>query len=338
MHLNKIIVHELNKEINVIGASCNHSNALLPIDYKSIHLINKLDEKYRVTNVSNGVFDNRPEAIFPTNFRNLIANYDDNTFISFTIDSTNLLKEQIKNINPAKGGYFVFADYNKNGNHLFGVFLIRNTEGILFEKNIARSSFLINQTTHIDLERLAMACRINVQRFSSNDGKYLSFMKHKIPDISDYFINWIAATEIESSTVYTEELYRITPLLPRPSNMDGSEMSLDDFRKNIYDYMLTQPEGNINMNNMSRHFYNDEGIIVNFIEENNITIDTEFKIDRRKAKKFVRIDINADGIQLRFTRGEYSTLVRIDETNRNRIIIESEKFADKLREQLDQDE
>jgi nucleoid-associated protein len=55
-------------------------------------------------------------------------------------------------------------------------------------------------------------------------------------------------------------------------------------------------------------------------------------------KKFIRVDVKADGIQLRFTRGEYNRLVRIDQNNPNVIIIESERFANKLREELNNNE
>ncbi len=338
MQLNKIIVHEIIKEVNNDGANCEYSRLQLPIDNKSENLINKLDEKYISASVTNGIFSNIPKEFFPNNFQNLMKNYNEKNFIDFTINAVNALRDQIKNIKPAKGGYFVFADYEKNGVDLFGIFLIRNTNGMLFHKDSDLNSFVINITTHIDLEKLAMACRINLTRYNNNDGKYLSFMKHKIPDISDYFINWIAAIQMESSALYTDELYKISARLPRPKDENGNEISLDEFRKNIYDYMSTRPEGYININDMSRHFYDDDQIIIDFIEENNITIDSEFKFDSRKAKKFIRIDVNADGIHLRFSRGEYNSIVRIDENNPNIIIIESEKFANRLRDEINTDE
>jgi hypothetical protein len=42
----------------------------------------------------------------------------------------------------------------------FGVFFIRNTNEMLFEKDISSNSYKINSTIQVDLEKIAMGCRI----------------------------------------------------------------------------------------------------------------------------------------------------------------------------------
>jgi nucleoid-associated protein len=334
MLLNRIIVHEISKNINETGAVCDLSNELLPVDEDSINLITILDERYLATSVTYGIFKNEDSEFFPANFNQLSKNQTDANFISFSIDAIGVLTNQIKNIPFAKGGYFAFADYNKNGIDYFSIFLIRNTKGILFRKNQTIDSFRINPTTHIDLDKLAMACRISKTRYSVLVGKYLSFIKHKLPDISEYFINWIAATEIESSSIYTDELFRLTGNVSRPNNEDGSMMSLDAFREKVYDYIHSRPDGIIDLHQMGEHFYNDSQYLINFAVENEYILDSEFKADKRKTKKFIRINVSADGSQLKFTRGEFNKQVRLDSNNSDIVIIESEKFANKLRDEL----
>jgi len=338
MQVNKVIVHEIRKNVNEIGATYEFSNSLLPINDESINLIETLDEKYINTGIAYGIFKNGTTEFFPNRFYALNINHTNENFITFSKDAISKLTDQISNIGLAKGGYFVFADYQKNAVDFYSIFLIRNTKGILFKKNPATDAFLINPTTHIDLDKLAMACRINKTRYDQDDGKYLSFIKNKLPDISEYFINWIAATEIESSSVYTSELYRLSSHIDRPLLEDGNTMSLDQFRNNIHDYISTRPDGIVNLHNFGEHFYHDSQYLINFLEGNEYIIDTEFKVDKRKMKKFIRVDVKADGIQLRFTRGEYNRLVRIDQNNPNVIIIESERFANKLREELNNNE
>jgi nucleoid-associated protein len=338
MQLNRIIVHEIKKNVNETGATCEYSNKQLPIDEESINLVTILDERYLATGVTYGIFKNDENEFFPSNFNQMNSNQTDENFISFSKNAIEVLTNQIKNIPFAKGGYFVFTDYTKNEVSYFSIFLIRNTKGILFRKSQDSDSFRINPTTHIDLDKLAMACRISRTRYHILDGKYLSFIKHKLPDISEYFINWIAATEIESSRVYTEELFKLSGVITRPNLEDGSTMSLDEFRERIYNYIQSRPDGIINLHRMGEHFYNNEQYLINFAEDKGYTIDSEFKVDKRKTKKFIRINVNADGIQLKFTRGEYNRQVRIEPNNPNIVIIESERFANKLREELNHNE
>ncbi|MDR3608953.1 MAG: nucleoid-associated protein [Ignavibacteriaceae bacterium] len=338
MIINNIIVHEIKKNANEIGATNELSNSLLPIDENSTNLIETLDEKYGSTNIAYGIFKNEVCETFPKGFGELNVNHSVDNFINFSQEAIKKLTDQIRNISSAKGGYFVFGDYNKSGVNFFSIFLIRNTKGILFQKNGANNSFLINPTTHIDLDKLAMACRINKTRYTLVEGKYISFIKNKLPDISEYFINWIAATEIESSTVYTNELYKLTGHIDKPLLEDGTHMSLDHFRNNVYDFISSRPDGIVNLHNLGEHFYQNPQYVIDFVNQNEYTLDTEFKIDKRKMKKFIRVDIKADGIQLRFTRGEYNRLIRIDDNNPNVIIIESERFANKLREEINNNE
>ena len=54
----------------------------------------------------------------------------------------------------------------------------------------------------------------------------------------------------------------------------------------------------------------------------------------RALKKFIQINVRRDGITLKFSRGD-GTKVRISEENPNLVIIESQSFANALRQQLE---
>ena len=136
----------------------------------------------------------------------------------------------------------------------------------------------------------------------------------------------------ESSTAYTNELFQIISTITPPNNPETNEpYPLDEFRKNVHDYIKSSPNKTVNMAEMGRHFYNDEFALTQFAEENNHVIDTEFKVDGRSLKKFCNFDIRADGIRLLFARGDYDTKVRLSEDDENKVIIESRAFAHKLR-------
>ena len=336
MKVKKIVIHQLLKEVNERNASTDLSRSLLEINGESTDLVEKLNQSYSSDSLIYAVFDETQGKTFPESFSDYINTRSDNSYLAFSNNTLNNLRDQIRNINLAKGGYFVYSEYEINGIEYCGVFLIRNAKGVLFKKSSANQTYEINSIDYLNTDRLAMACRINYKKFLDQDGKYLTFIKHRLPDISEYFINWIAAYNAESNAEYTKTLYDILNRLDKfPLNEEGEEKSIDEFRKDVYDIVRSSPGKIVNLKNLGSHFYDDENYFTDFIEANQIEIDTEFRADSRALKGFIRIEVNADGIHLRFTRGELNSKVKIDPKNDNLIIIESKKFADKFRRELD---
>ncbi len=336
MNITKIIIHELIKEVNRMSAKTDLSQHLLPINEDSTKLIEKLNNSYNKDNVTYAVFENSQDKVFPASFNSYVESAkEESDFNSFTSLTLNTLRDQISNVNLAKGGFFIYSEYSANGYDFIGIYLIRDTEGILFRKNESESMFQIDTINYLNTDKLAMGCRINITKFKNADGKYITFIKNKQKDISDYFINWISAYQPESSTEFTNALYQIANSIPRPINDNNIEMSIDEFRKSIYDFIYSEPQKIINLNNLSRHFYpDDELLFKRKADEMNIEIDTEFRADRRSLKKFIRVEINADGIHLRFSRGELDTKIKFNVETPNTILIESKAFVDAFKREI----
>jgi hypothetical protein len=55
-------------------------------------------------------------------------------------------------------------------------------------------------------------------------------------------------------------------------------------------------------------------------------------------KRFVQIDLESDGIHIQFSRRELNTKIRFDRQNRNIVIIDSERFANELRREIDRND
>jgi nucleoid-associated protein len=89
----------------------------------------------------------------------------------------------------------------------------------------------------------------------------------------------------------------------------------------------------VNVSELSYYFYHDNDTIPFYAQENNFPIDSEFKADGRKLRKFWRLEVNGDGIQLKFSRGDLNTKVRFSEENPDMILIESKKFATKFKKE-----
>ncbi len=336
MDVHMIAVHSLLKVEGETKASSDLSTELLGVDDKSIKLIIQLNSNYNKASITYAVFEKPDSNEFPRLFTDYLIGQGENCFLDFTQKSTEILRKRIENIPAAKGGFLVFAEYSNANTCFLAVYLIRDTNGILFRKDKSTSSYKINPTIYVDQDKLAMACRINVSNFNTNHGKYLSVLKKRMNDISEYFINWIAATQKESNQTYTRDFYNLINLAKLPINDNNEEIPRDSFKKNVYDYINSIPSKTVNVNDISEQFYGDVNYLADLAESNKIYIDTEFRPVAKEMKKFLRIDLESDGILIRFARKELqNSKVRFDKDNKNVVIIESEKFASDLRREIE---
>lgn len=333
MVLKKIIIHELVKEQGINDAFEFLSTTLLPVGEQTIDLIEKLDKSFKKDSITYALFRREDGLNFPNLFDEYVNNEQNNDlFLDFTQRALHKLRDLIHGVIFAKGGYVVFAEYEVNLYNYFGVYLIRDEKGILFNRNENNHTFTINQVKYLNTNKLAMGSRINVNRYLANDGKYIAMIKNNLADFSDYFNYWISIEQPESSTEYTDALYQIISNINAPINPDtDEEYTVDEYRKKVHDYINTRPNKIVNIAEMSSFFYEDDTYISNYADENNYIIDSEFKVDGRSLKKFWKLDINADGIQLKFAKGDFNTKIKFSEDNPNLILIESHRFANKLR-------
>lgn len=308
------------------------------MDELSVNLVQKLDASYKRTDITYAYFDQAGQNVFPNEFGNYIQNETGNSFLTFSQNTILNLKDKVESIAPAKGGFLVFSQYRINDRDYIGIYLIRDTIGMLFRKDRGRSAFIINPTEHLDLDKLAMACKIDLGHYRANDGKYLGFMKRKMNDISEYFVNWISVSDRESNKTLTQNLLSLINLASLPRDQDGQELSREAFRTEVYRYVSTLPAKMVNVNELSEHFYSDETYLANFAETNNISINTEFRPDSSEMKRFVQIDLEEDGIHVQFSRREINTKIRFDRQNRNIVIIDSHRFANALRSEIERND
>lgn len=334
MILTKIIIHELKKERESNEVELILSDELIPIDVDSIALVQALSDTYKSDKILYAVFDKTEGRYFPEKFTEYrITEREDAQFINFTRLVTGNLEGIIQPIAFATGGYFIFAEYSENGYNFVSVFLIRDVEGKIL--NRTAHSFAIQTIEYVDTKNLAMACRINENKIENEETNYLSFTQLRQQEISEYFKNWISIEQLESSSDYTKALYEIiTQIVPPVNPETNQQYELEEFRNLVYNYASSSPNATINVRDLSQHFYNSPNTISNYAEENDISIDTEFRFNKTQLKKFIRLEVNRDGISLRFSRGALDDKVKISEDNPNMVIIESESFANALRREI----
>jgi nucleoid-associated protein len=337
MALNKLIVHELIKESGIVDTTTITSNELIPVNDESDGLVDSLLKSYQGDKILYAEFDQSPGRYFPERFdKYRKSTRTDQEFITFTIDVLGNLVPIIQAKILAKGGYLVFAEYEHSSINFVVIFLIRDTEGKLLRR--VPNSFEIKTVEYLDTSHLAMACRINENKLALKESNYISFTRHRQQDVSDYFTDWINVQRLESSTEFTKALYKLINEITPPTNSEtNKQYSIDEVRNMVYEIASNNAQHNINIHSLSEQIYGDPNTISSFADKNQISIDTEFRYDKNALRKFIQLNINKDGINLKFSRGDSGTKVRISEEDPNIILIESQKFANALRAELDKE-
>lgn len=337
MKINYVVVHELQKEVNRTGASLKLSSNLLDIDENCIELITELNKRYSALSITYANFVDDEFSIFPREFCTYYEDRNEATFLNFSNNTIKKLKDIVKNNAPSKGGYLVFADYEDHGNFV-GIFLIRNTTGKLFEQDTKTLNFKINTSVHIDFEKMAMACRINTDFYSRNEGRCLSFIKKGNADISNYFIEWISCSDKEDNTKDTLYLKEMLDVIPAPFNECGESIDRDDFREKVYKQIKNNDKSYVDLKILGKVLYDDEKKFTEFAQERELPINTEFKANPKILKKIINVNIKADHISLDFPHRYLNEKVIITPDLPNTIIINSSILAEKLRTEMDDNE
>jgi nucleoid-associated protein len=338
MRVNHLIIHNLKKEQQQKAELIISREALDPGDSKAVSLIEELNARYK-NNIVHGVFS--AQSGESDNFQKEFDGYLKNKkppankrFFEMSQKTINLLYSRIDSIQAAKGGYILFADYQpRDGLRYFSVFLIRDITGKVFELN--KNTIIVEEIIHADTANLAMACRINVEKYQSflpeGGGTYLGFISVKQSETSGYFIDWIGAERRKKNAEDSQNLVAIITKMDPPADEDGKPVSREEFHRQAHDAIKAFGKREVNVNSLSMTIFGDESKIMEYAEQNGIEMSTEFFPNERILRRLIVHSAKGDNIDLRYPPSSFNKKIRIDKTNPNIIIIDSEALANAIR-------
>jgi len=324
MQINSVVIHEIIKESNTTQAEAYLSNELLDIDNENIvKIINSLEGSFAKRNLKRAKF-------LTTGFKREINDFSNFSILDISRTLTEKLKSNIQGISPAKGGYFIFTEFEINHKFL-AVFLVRNTDGNKLIQS-GGGGWDVNSTQYLDIDHFAMGVKINLSLLNNDsDQRYISLVKGK-QEISDYFETWIGIDDIKQENIDANALYDISNQIELPANM-----TRDTFKKRIFEYAKSHPSHTINLRELSGFLYDgDEDRIPTYCQDNDIDIDGEFKLKGNNLKKFYKISVSVNEIDLSAPRSFFNpdTIVISNDT----VIIHSPDLARALEDNLNENE
>ena len=333
--IHHITIHELQKEADESGAKVFLSQYTMPVEERAQALSDKLHDTFvRKEDTLQGYLSSPEDALFPGYFQILVENgMTEEAFLSFSKETMNALQLTLQGVLGAKGGYLVYIDYTEELTHqrVLGIFLVRDTEGMVFSKKEEAKAFALNTVTYLNTEKLAMACRIIVDKFKAGEGRCVELIKHAKSQkaISEYFIQWIGLERPESSKELTQSFLEMVNELPMPVDEEtGEAMQEQQFHEKVLQFANSSPQKVINIEEFEQEFYRNENPAQQYLQDHQVEMDNEFRFDKKTLNQFYNHKINADKIYLYFNSGHLKDGAIVVEGNR--IIINSESLADQI--------
>lgn len=338
LSLQRLIIHELEKEAEASEATVFLAEEVQPSDEKAQNLVDRLNGAFTgKMDVLQGYLSSPEDALFPGYFQEWLGSgLTETGFVDFSKNTMNALQLALQGVVGAKGGYLAYAEYTYFDTHYLGIFLVRNTEGIVFQKPEDATRFLLETITYLNIDKLALACRIQIDAFQQGENRCVELIKHAKSQkaISDYFVNWIGLDQAESSKKLTSAFLEVVNHLPLPVDEEsGQPITEGEFREKVMNFALESPRQTIEVEQFDKTFYGNQQPTKNYLEENELELDQNFRFDENTLRKFYNGRIYADGIALSFNR---SHLQRHQiEIEGDSIVIRSEALVEKLMEMME---
>lgn len=329
MNVNFIIVQEIEKRHGVKEAFFEPNYQLLPTDSLAIRLTENLNNRYNNRNINRAIFRNDILRNFSSKFDEFNSERTAEKFKEFSIHAITDLRQELEEVTFASGGYFVFIDYSVQSNiNYTACFLVRNTDGLIFERDETTGEFKICEQFHIDFEKMAVGCRISLESYNSEEEiKYLNFITSKNEPVSEYFRGWINAHEFEDEKADSNSFINLIEVLPLPIFND-EEITRDEFKRKVHDLILASPNRRaVNLSHINNVFYGDNNIIMAYVENNQIPISTSFNARPEIIKKLVKFNAFVDKIQLSFPTELFDSEVVRANIDEDLVIIKSKALA-----------
>lgn len=339
LSLHRLIVHELEKDAEASESQLFLAEEVQPLEERALQLIDRLNGAFMgKLEILQGYLSSPEDALFPAHFQDLLDNgLSESAFVTFSHETMRALQVALQGVIGAKGGYLAYADYSYFDHRYIGIFLVRNAEGIVFQKAEAATRFLLEAITYLNIDKLAMACRIQIDSYQQGGSRCVEMIKHakSQKSISDYFVNWIGLDQVESSKQLTSTFLDVVNHLPLPMDEEsGQPISEGEFREKVMNFALESPRQMIQVEQFDKTFYGSQQPTKSYLEENEINLEDSFRFDENTLRKFYNGRVFADGIALTFNRTHIQQ--RQIEIEGDSVVIRSEALVEKLLEMMDE--
>ncbi|MAX33935.1 MAG: hypothetical protein CME72_12820 [Halomonadaceae bacterium] len=300
MEIREAIVHGFEKEAQSNDVEFHPRDTNSSVDAMMQHLGQEVLKVYGRRSDTNGTFD-ADETTYP--FASLLRNYhhQQQSLVDFSVAACNLIAAQMRQSYLATGGYAFFIRYANQGNDWLLVLMLKLKPGT----SINEETLELLPNLSFDISHLHEAARINLDKWSSGDQPYLSFIK-KISgkdDVSKYFRLALGCTEYTDSRFNTQQIVDALNRYCEENGVEGDDRL--EARKQLHDYFEEKhnsDDKSVNLVALSARINDSEPeAFRNFVKDNEIPISDVFTPSKTIYGKLRRIKRKFGNVSVSFS-------------------------------------
>lgn len=289
MDLQHAIVHKLIKLSGVTGAeNVTIQDKKTEFDVKNekvISLTKQIKDTY--TNKSGlgyGDFE-KGIGVFEQKFTQFHEKRID--FVTFTLEAMSQLKNAIRSKSLATGGYLLFFVYKEDSASFLIIAMLKNKGQFDFDDDLN-----LADVKTIDLDHLHIAARFNFNKWILDEEHYISFVKGRSQDVTDYFKSFIGIDDASytDSKENTGDLYTATTAYceKRSYTMDIE----NSIRQHLFDLAMEKHKTGLPIT--IKEIANiidpeDPERFIAYANSDECNLPGEIHVDKKEARKLVNI-------------------------------------------------
>ena len=296
MELHNIVLHHIRREENQLPELNCSDHLLDSTENVVIEFVEKLIKSFGSKNPTYGKFQD-DATTYP--FQSLITDFkDDNDFLKFSIESMNLLEKEIQ-VPQAKGGYVVFTSYTQNGQEFLITIMLDKAEQFTIDDD----SLDIRKLKTLDIDKLARANRLNIDKWENNDDLYLAFIKGT-RDVSSYFQKFIGNTDLTSSKKNSQNLKNAVSKFMREQGFSSEQKDEANGRISGYLDKQFETERDVELSAIAAHLNPDDpSVFIDFVQNEDVEVSGNFRLSKKSDYfMFRKSRVSGSGFKLEFEK------------------------------------
>lgn len=152
---------------------------------------------------SYGEFDPNLTLVSAEPYVHQLKEQEDVDFFALSLRLMILLKNQVDSQNFATGGHVLMFDFTASGKRWFVVSIVNSAPGTMVDDD-----FKVVKAPHLDVDGIRFAGRVNLTDWLPAAKRYISFLRGKNSEVSQYFQKFLGCSTAQQDLADTRNLVK----------------------------------------------------------------------------------------------------------------------------------
>lgn len=198
------VIHKLEKETGAPAHIIEAQQCLDITDTPLKDLVNQVHAVYANREAkSYGKFDPELNSVSAEPHLSALKDSPNPDFLALSKIMMQVLKDKADAQNFATGGHVLMAESAGNGARWFVVAILNSKSGTAISEDLR-----VMQAPHLDVEGIRFAGRVNFTDWTAGTERYISFLKGKSNDVSQYFQKFLGCSTVQQDLQDTRNLVK----------------------------------------------------------------------------------------------------------------------------------